>query len=64
MRIGLIEMRFWPRAQAWAVGVWQWPHQDVVKRDHPAIAEARWGVGWALRAVWPRPRGRSHPKPP
>src|SRR5215212_1261851 len=32
MRIGRIEIRLWVHPEDWTVELWQWPHEDVVKR--------------------------------
>ena len=52
MRFGRIEMRFWPYRETWAVAFWQWPHQDVVKRDQVQTACVGFQIGPVELGFW------------
>ena len=52
MRISRVEIRVWPYAEAWAVAFWQWPHQDVVKRDQVQKAYVGFQIGPGELGFW------------
>src|SRR5215208_3754816 len=38
MRIAWVEIRLHPHPRDWAIELWQWPHQEFVKREKVKIA--------------------------
>ena len=50
--MGRIEIRFWPYTEAWTVAFWQWPHQDVVKRDQVQRAYIGFQIGPVELGFW------------
>jgi hypothetical protein len=52
MRIGRIEIRLWLRPEEWTVELWQWPHQDVVKRDQVQRAFVGLQIGPVELGFW------------
>jgi len=50
--MGRIEIRFWPYTEAWTVAFWQWPHQDVVKRDQVRRAYIGFQIGPVELGFW------------
>ena len=52
MRMGRIEIRFWPYTEAWAVAFWQWPHRDVVKHDQVRRAYVGFQIGPVELGFW------------
>ncbi len=52
MRIGRIEFRLRPRLRDWAVELWQWPHQEFVKRHKVKRALVAVQIGPVELGFW------------